>query len=83
MSHCKMQLVRVNEKTRALMCDRCLYVTFDLDSRYCPRCGAEIRDVTEPEKDVFAMAERYAYDVGFDEGYIAAMQEVEDEGLPD
>lgn len=40
-------------------------------------------DEDEPERDVYAMAERYAYDVGFDEEYIAAMQEIEDADMPD
>lgn len=78
MTRCKMQVVKINERTRALMCDRCLAVTFDMDARYCPQCGAEVFTYVEPERDVYAMAERYAYDVGFDEGYIAAMQEIED-----
>lgn len=73
-----MQLVRINERTQALMCDRCTGVTFEMGAYYCPFCGAEVFTVVEPAEDVYAMAERYAYDVGFDEGYIAAMQEVED-----
>ena len=78
MSHCKMQLVRLTERTRALLCDACGAVTFDMDARFCPTCGSRVLDVAEPERDVFAMAERYAYDVGFDEGYQSAMQEAED-----
>ena len=83
MPDCKMQVVRLNERTRALMCDACGNVTFDMAARFCPACGGGVTEVIEAERDVFAMAERYAYDVGFDEGYQSAMQEAEDEGLPD
>ena len=75
MSTCNMQRVSITDNTRALMCDQCGAVTFELDSRFCPTCGARVGCVTDAGRDVYEAATAYAHDVGFDEGYDSAMQE--------
>ena len=80
---CIMQRVSITDATQGLMCDQCGAITFYLDPRYCQNCGAAVSDIEDSDRDVYEQASRYAYDVGFDEGYGRAMEEVENARLPD
>lgn len=73
---CEMYLVTIYGRTNGLLCGNCGGLALNVDSEFCPHCGAKVESV-EDEGDSFAEwgNMRYAHDVGFDEGYQAAMDE--------
>lgn len=61
-----------------LVCSECGYVTFDDAVSFCPGCGRRVGSIVyeSDEMDPF----RWVHGAVFDEGYAAAMDEVENEG---
>lgn len=77
MSGCEMYVVKVSAGISGLMCGNCGGLTLNTDAAYCPHCGAKVANV-EDDGDSFEGwgSMRYAHDVGFDEGWQAAMEEM-------
>ena len=78
MAKCEMYRVEISGPVYGLLCGNCGGLTLDVGTKACPHCGAEVAHI-EDDGDSFAAwgGLRYAHDVGFDEGYQAAMEEVD------
>lgn len=72
-----MRRVPLSDVAHVLVCCSCGAMTANPSPRYCSECGAMVAEVVD-QSDVEEAAMAYAHDVGFDEGYESAMQELEE-----
>ena len=63
---------------RVLVCSGCGRVTLDDAAMFCPGCGHRVGNIVYESEELDPF--RWVHDAGFDEGYAAAMDEVDNEG---